>query len=217
MTTNSAEIIEAAMKNVRKGTTTVGLVCSDGVILAADKKATAGYIENRYETKVFAINSKTAITTAGSVGDLQYLTRVLRAEASLQETRGGEMTTKSLGTLLSNILQGSKFYPYLVMILVAGYDESPALYSIDPIGGMVTGEKVFSTGSGGPIALGILDSLYKEGMTVSEAVNVAVKALKAARERDMYTGGASFDIISITKDGLKEYPQDEVKRLIENN
>lgn len=214
---NPIEITETAMKNARKGTTTVGLVCADGVILAADKKATAGYIENRYETKVFQINKKTAITTAGSVGDLQYLTRLLRAEASLQETRGGEMTTKSLGTLLSNILQGSKFYPYLVMILVAGYDEEPALYSIDPIGGMVTGESVFATGSGGPIALGVLDSLFKDGMGVSEGVNVAVRALKAARERDMYTGGVSFNIITITKDGMKEFAPDEVKKLIEKN
>ncbi|MFH0962358.1 MAG: proteasome subunit beta [archaeon] len=214
---NSLEITETAMKTARKGTTTVGLVCSDGVLLAADKKATSSYIENRYETKVFQINKKTAITTAGSVGDLQYLTRLLRAEASLQETRGSEMTTKSLGTLLSNILQGSKFYPYLVMILVAGYDEEPALYSIDPIGGMVTGEKVFVTGSGGPIALGVLDSLFKEGMTVSEAANVAVKALKAARERDLYTGGVGFNIITITKDGLRESSQEEVKKLIEKN
>lgn len=205
------------MKSARKGTTTVGLVCSDGVILAADKKATAGYIENRYETKVFPISDRIAITTAGSVGDLQYLTRLLRAESSLQESRGSKMTTKSLGTLLSNILQGNKFYPYMVMILVAGYDDAPALYSVDPLGGMVTGEKVFSTGSGGPIALGVLDSLYKEGMGVAEAVNVAVRALKAARERDMYTGGVSFNIITITKDGLKEYAEDEVKRLIEKN
>jgi proteasome beta subunit len=212
------EIVERAMKDVRKGTTTVGLVCSDGVVLAADKKATSGYIENRYETKVFAINNRVAITTAGSVGDLQYLTRVLRAEASLQETRGGEMTTKSIGTLLSNILQANKFYPYLVMILVAGYDgEGPGLYSIDPIGGMVTGEKVFSTGSGGPIALGILDSNYKEGMGTDDAVAVAVKALKAARERDMYTGGVSFNIVTITKAGLKEFGQDEIRKLIEKN
>ncbi len=212
------DMIDKAMKDVRKGTTTVGLVCSDGVVLAADKKATSGYIENRYETKVFAINGRVAITTAGSVGDLQYLTRVLRAEASLQETRGSVMTTRSIGTLLSNILQSNKFYPYLVMILVAGYDDEGAgLYSIDPIGGMVTGEKVFSTGSGGPIALGVLDSTYKEGMTAEEGVAVAVKALKAARERDMYTGGVSFNIVTVTKSGMKEFNQDEIRKLIEKN
>jgi proteasome beta subunit len=104
-----------------------------------------------------------------------------------------------------------------VMILVAGYDEGPVLYSVDPVGGMVTGEKVFSTGSGGPIALGVLDSTYKDGMTVSEGVNVAVKSLKAARERDMYTGGVSFNIITITKDGLKQFGEDEVKKLIDKN
>ena len=213
--------VEEYHKNIysqgRKGTTTVGILCKDGVILAADKKATAFYTENRYENKVFPINSKVAITTAGSVGDLQYIHRVLKAEASLHEIRSEVMSTGAAATLISNILNGSKYYPYMVSLLVGGYNEdnTPAIYSIDPVGGATTGEKIVTTGSGGPIALGVLESHFKEGIGISEGKVLAIKALLAAIERDVYTGGRGLDLVVITPKGVSRVPKDEVEKIIE--
>lgn len=205
------------MSEARKGTTTVGLVCKDGVIIAADKKASAMYVENRYERKVYQINDRVAITTAGMVGDLQYLTRVLKAEASLQEIRSGRMSTRSAATLLSNILHGNRYYPFMVMLLVGGYDEEgPSLYSVDPVGGVTNGEKIFTTGSGGPIALGVLESQFKSDMGVEEGLKLAIRALKAAKERDLYTGGVGFNVVVIKRDGLEDLSEDKIEKLVAN-
>ncbi len=202
------------MEQVRKGTTTVGVVCKDGVVLAADRKATAAYIENRYETKVFKINENVAITTAGMVGDLQYLTRLLKVEATLQEIRSKKMTAKSVATLLSNILQGSRYYPYMVGLLVAGKnDNGYAVYSVDAMGGATEGEKIFTTGSGGPIALGVLQSHYQEGLSTQDGLKLAIKALKNARERDPYTGGMGFNAAVINDKGCKIYSSEELDKL----
>lgn len=202
---------EEALKAAKKGTTTVGIICSDGVILAADKKATAMYVENRYEQKVYLITDRIAVTTAGMVGDIQYLIRVLKAEAALSEIRSGPLSVKALATLLSNILQANRYYPYLAMMLVGGYDgEGGSIYSVDPVGGSTKGEKIFATGSGQPIAIGVLESHFKEGIDVNEGAKLAVKALKAARERDLYTGGSGFDIAVITAKGGKMLSEKDV-------
>lgn len=205
---------EEALKAARKGTTTVGIICSDGVVLAADKKATAMYVENRYEQKVYLITNRIAITTAGMVGDIQYLIRVLKAEAALSEIRSGPITVKGISTLLSNILQANRYYPYLAMLLVGGHDEDGGtIYSVDPVGGSTKGEKILATGSGQPVAIGVLESHFKEGIDVVEGAKLAVKALKTARERDLYTGGVGFDVAVITAKGGKMLSEKDVEKM----
>ena len=202
---------------VKKGTTTVGIMCKDGIILAADKKATAFYTENRNEKKVFPINQAVVMTTAGSVGDLQYLYRVVKAEAALSEMRSEVMSATSVATLLSNILNNTKYFPYMVALLVGGYDEGtlPVLYSVDAIGGATRGEKIVVTGSGGPIALGVLQSQFRENISIDDAKVLAVKALVSARERDVYTGGKSLDIAVITPEGVSLVKTEDINKLIE--
>ena len=107
-----------------------------------------------------------------------------------------------------------RFYPYLALIIVGGYDKKgPALYSVDPVGGLSTGEKYTGSGSGSPMALGVLEADYREDITVDDGIKLAIKALKAARSRDVYTGGNRFDIAVIDEDGYRELPRDEVEKL----
>jgi len=217
MMTNVEEHHNTLIGQARKGTTTVGIMCKDGIILAADKKATAFYTENRYEKKVFPINNAVVMTTAGSVGDLQYLYRVVKAEAALSEMRSEIMSATAVATLLSNILNNTKYFPYMVALLVGGYDEGtrPILYSVDAVGGATQGEKIVVTGSGGPIALGVLQSQFRENISVEDAKVLAVKALLSARERDVYTGGKGLDIAVITPDGVSIVKDEEVNKIIE--
>lgn len=189
---------------VKKGTTTLGIVFNEGVLLAADSQSTSAYVESRYERKVHPINEKMAITTAGVVADIQFLTRLLKAEARLYELGNGKTTIKSMVTLLSNIMHGNRFYPLIAAMVIGGYDSEPRLFSIDPYGGIGRGEKYFATGSGSPLAVGVLESQYKESMTESEAVELAKRALSAAVERDVYTGGKKLTIAVIDKNGYKE-------------
>jgi proteasome beta subunit len=186
---------------------------SDARILAADRKATAFYIDSRNEKKVHAINDRIAITTAGAVGDLQFLVRMMRAEVSLYELVRGPMAVESAATLLSNIMHSNRWYPYYAQLLLGGFDKDAGLYSIDPYGGVVSGENIFVTGSGGPIALGILQSEYKEDMSCADAVKLALKCVRAARERDPYSGGIGIDVVVISKDGIKSYTQEEIAKI----
>ncbi|MEM3400227.1 MAG: archaeal proteasome endopeptidase complex subunit beta [Candidatus Micrarchaeia archaeon] len=203
------------MENM-KGTTTVGIVCSDGVVFAADKRAVMGYfIANREVEKIFRIDERMAITTAGSVGDAQTLVRWLSAEAQLYKLRTDKyMTPYAATTLISNILSAYKFFPFLVQLLIGGLNDSGEgeIYNLDPVGG-VTKEKFVSTGSGSPVAFGLLEDAYKDGVTTKEAAPLALKAVSIAMKRDVGTGDG-VDLVIITKEGFKRYADKEIEKLV---
>ncbi|MGV8176709.1 MAG: archaeal proteasome endopeptidase complex subunit beta [Candidatus Bilamarchaeaceae archaeon] len=205
-----------ANETARKtGTTTVGLVCKDGVILGSDRRATMGYlIASKDIDKVYALNEYIGMTIAGGVGDAQTLVRWMKSEIQLYELKhGSKITVNGAATLLANILTQYKFFPFFVQLLVGGMDaKGPRLYSIDMLGG-VTEEKMTSTGSGSPIAYGVLEEMYKENGTISENLHVAAKAVNAAMKRDAATG-ERVDLVKITKDGVKRLEKDEVKELL---
>ena len=197
--------------NILKGTTTIGLTCSDGVVLVTDKRASMGsFIASKKAKKAFRINDHVAATIAGSVGDAEALIRLIQAEASLYEMNNKErMSTKAAAHLLANVLQGSKYFPYLVQMLIGGMDKKAALYTLDPVGGLIE-EKMASTGSGSPMAYGVLELEYFEDKTVKENIPIALKALSSAMGRDCATGDG-ITMVTITADGVKEYKDDEVE------
>lgn len=203
---------------VRKsGTTTVGLVCKEAAVVAAEKKSTLGYLVGSKETeKILQLDDHVAMTIAGVSGDAQTLARYLRAELRLFELQNNrKIPVKAAATLLANILQGSKFYPYFVQLIIAGYDQAgPGIFSLDPVGGTEEEKKFFSTGSGSPIALGVLEDGFKEGLSADEGVKLALRAIKAAVERDIASGGAGIDVAVITKEGIKitNYPFAKLKQ-----
>ena len=188
----------------KTGTTTLGLIYKDGVVLAADSQSTSAYVESRFERKIHPVTDRIALTTAGVVGDLQFLLRLLRVEAKLYEMGNGNVTTKSLVTLLSNVLHSNRYYPFIAAMVIGGYDTGPEIFSMDPYGGIGRGEKYFSTGSGSPLAMGVLESQYKEGMTEKDAIDLAKRAVNAAIQRDVYTGGKKLTIAVIDKNGYRE-------------
>lgn len=192
---------------VRKtGTTTLAMVCKDGVVVAADKKATMGYlIANKESDKIQSLDDHIAMTVAGVWGDAQALTRYLKAEFNLfRLSNGRKISVKSASSLVSNILQNNKYYPYYVQLIVAGFDDDgPSIYTLDAIGSSEQEKRFFSTGSGSPMALGVLEDSYKEGMTAEEGSKLAYRAIKAAIGRDIASGGNAIDVGIITKDGIK--------------
>lgn len=190
--------------SVKKGTTTLGIIFDGGVLLAADSQSTSAYVESRYERKIHPITGSIGITTAGVVGDIQYLIRLLKAEAQLYEMGNGNPTTKGMVTLLSNIMHGNRYYPLIAAMVIGGYDTAPRLFSIDPYGGIGRGEKYFSTGSGSPLAMGVLESQFTDGLSEADAIKLARSAISAAISRDIYTGGKKLKIAIIDKNGYRE-------------
>jgi len=198
-----------------KGTTTIGLTCSDGVVFVADSRASWGsFVASKKAKKIFKINDNIAMSVAGSVGDAEQLVRVIQAEANLYEMEhaGKRISANAMANLLSNILQGNKVFPYLVQLLVGGFDKNEArLFTLDPIGGLIE-EKMASSGSGSPMAYGVLEHLYSEDKSVEENIPIALKAIRSAMERDTATGN-QVSLVTVSQDGLKEYSKEELDQL----
>ncbi|MEM0340056.1 MAG: archaeal proteasome endopeptidase complex subunit beta [Acidilobaceae archaeon] len=192
------------MKPLVTGTTTVGLVARDAVVLAADKRATAGHmIASRRVKKIVKVTDYAAITLAGLVADAQVLADILSLEAKRYELEtGARMSIKGMATLLSTILFSYKWFPFLVQIIVGGYDVKSRLYILDPFGG-VTEELFAATGSGSPIAYGVLEEHYRNDMNLEEAIKLAVSAVRSAVMRDSASGDG-VDVAVITKNGYDE-------------
>lgn len=198
---------------LKTGTTTVGIICKDGVVLAAEKKATIGFtIDSKVSRKIYKLDDHIGLTIAGSVGDAMAIVRLMKAQLKLYKLERGPITVKAAAALLQNILQGNKFFPYMNMFILGGFDvNGPQIWSLDPVGGGSTLDKFYSTGSGSPFAYGVLEAEFKDGITVAEGAPLAIKAVKVAIERDIGSGGKGFMVAVITKDGYKELTEAEIK------
>ncbi len=206
--------MQPEMQTLKTGTTTLGLVAKDAVILGAEKKATMGYlIESKLARKVHPLDEHLGLTIAGSVGDAQAMVRLLRAQFKLYKLDRGAITVKAAATLMMNILQGSKWMPFFNQFILGGYDSNgPQVYSIDLAGGSSSEDKFFSTGSGSPYAYGVLEANFRENMSVDEACALALRAIRSAIERDIGSGGRGFTIAVIDKNGYRELSENEIKQ-----
>jgi len=197
------------------GTTTVGLVCQDGVVLATDTRVTAGgYIAHKRGKKLLQVDGNLAVTISGGVADAQNVVDTLRYYAnSYRIEKGKPLPVKSAASIVSNILFSSRYYPYIAIVLVGGYDSrGGSIYNVDLFGSSIS-DKVTATGSGSPVALGVLEAGYQEGMSIPKGVELAADAIIAAMRRNVFTGD-HFDIAVIDKGGFREVPEQDKDRLL---
>lgn len=195
-------------------TTTIGVVCKDGVLMTTDTRATMGsFVAHKNAKKVYRIDSHLAMTIAGVVGDAQAIVEMLRANAALYKLdMARPMPVNSAARMVSNILFSSRFYPLGVQALVGGVDDTGGhIFALDPLGSMME-EKFVSTGSGSPVAYGVLESEWREDMTVKDSTPVLMRAIGSAMKRDSASGD-SFDVAIVTKDGYRELTADEKKHI----
>ncbi len=204
-------------KDLKKGTTTVGITCKNGIVLAADKRATMGYlIANKDVEKVLPITDRIFLTISGAVGDAQMIVKYMKGEMKHYEiTMKKKPSVKACASLMAHILFSGRmsFTPYIVQFILAGKDkEGYHLYSLD-MGGSLLEEKYTSTGSGSPIAFGVLENNYKPDMTLDEGIRLAVRAISSAIRRDVFTG-EGVDVYTISDSGLKKLPTEEIKKIL---
>jgi proteasome beta subunit len=205
----------AANRLTLKGTTTVGVVCKDGVILASDTRVTMGfYVAHKHGKKIYRIDDHLAMTIAGSVADAQRTVDILTANAQLYRLNMGRpLPISSAARLIANLLFSSRYAPLLTQALIGGVDDTgPHVFSIDPFGSL-TEEKCVATGSGSPIAYGILEDRYKENMSIKEFLPIIVKAVNSAMKRDAASGD-SFNVAVIDEKGYRELSADAKKKLL---
>ena len=202
---------------ILKGTTTVGVVCKDGVILGTDTRATMGnFIASKHAKKVYQITENLAMTIAGGVAAAQKVVEILKVNASLYELeKNRRMPVQSAARLVQSILFSNREVgqPLPLQAIIGGYDETgPHVYNLDPYGSMLE-EKMVSTGSGSPYAYGVLESQYKEDCAVNDMLGVVVKAVDSAMKRDVASGD-SFDVAVINDDGFRELSLEEKKTIL---
>lgn len=196
-------------KILKTGTTTVGIVCKDGVVLAADKKATLGgmIVASTKMEKVLIINEEIAVTTAGSVSDIQLFVKLLKAQIKLDELRKNKkLKTKEVVNFLASVVYGSarQYIPSVTGFLLGGRDnEGTHLYELGSDGSIMEYDDFVSDGSGMMYATGVLESGWKKDMSVEEGIKLAFKAVSASMQRDTASGGG-IDIVTVTKDGIKK-------------
>src|SRR5216117_3267081 len=198
---------EYLAEHIRKGTTTCGLTCKDGVVLAADTRASAGFfIADRHVMKIQKVDRHVGMTIAGGVADAQNLVDIMRYNSNIYRlTNKDPIPIKSAAGLCSNVLLNQRTFPFFVQIILAGVDktkEEGQIYNIDLFGSM-TSEKFITTGSGSPVAYGYLEQEYNDDMSVNEAYQNAIQAITATIRRNAGTGD-NINAVIIDKDGYRE-------------
>jgi len=212
---------EDLKKNILKtGTSLVGIVCKDGVVMAGDRKVTAGgqiTMDKNFQ-KVVQLNEYTAISWTGGVADALLLTKLAKAELRLKELRDKKRpTVKEVANLIGMIAYRSirqpSMIPFIAGTMVGGFNEdgSTELYTIEPAGGVKKVEDFDANYSSGmPYILGLLERQYKKDLTVGECVNLAIEAIKASSERDT-ASGFGVDVFTITKEGIKQVAKQKAR------
>jgi len=203
--------MDAELKNsiLKTGTTILGIVCKDGVVMASDRRSSVGqsliYSKNAQKTEM--LNDYLVLSGCGSATEVQKVSQVLRAELKLKELKSkSRPSVKQAASLLSNIqVQASAF-------ILAGLDEDGKASLYDILGGHLEEVKDYtaSVGSGMPYVLGLLERQYKKGISVKEGIELAKESLKSSTQRDMASGNG-IDIFTITKEGIKKVVSQEIQ------
>ncbi len=209
------EISETMLKS---HTSIVGLVCKEGVIVAADRRVTAGtIIMNKDEKKLKIINDKYVIATTGGAADALISEKIIGAELRLLELRNKiRPSTKEAanltGMMLYRNIRTPTMIPFIVGLLFAGVndDGSSELYTIEPAGGVYKVKDYDANFSSGmPYILGLLERTYKKDITLKEGIELAKECIKASTQRDSGSGNG-IDVITVTKDGVSQVVSEEI-------
>jgi len=207
---------------LKTGTTTLGLVCKDGIVLAADKRATAGHmIVDKRAEKVHVISDNFAVTIAGGVSDAQLLIKLIKAELKLKEVRTNKSPTAKeaanlLGGLLYSNIRKMSMIPGIAHFLLGGKDNLGLhLYDLFPDGSVTKVRDFISSGSGSVFAYGVLETQYSPDMSTADGVKLAIKAINTALQRDSASGNGIVVVIINEKEIRRELEK-EVTYDLEN-
>ena len=215
------EDLKNELKNsiLKTGTSIVGIVCTDGVVLAADRQVSAGTIVMSKDfMKIIPISDKALTAITGGVSDAQFLMRIVAAELRLKELKSRQQSTvKETASLLASLtfrnIRTPSMIPAIVGSLVAGLDPdgTAKLYSVEPSGGISEVRDYDANfGSGMPYILGVLERNYKKELTVKQGVQLAIECLKASTQRDVGSG-YGIDVFTLTKEGIKKVVSQEIQ------
>jgi proteasome beta subunit len=205
------------------GTTIVAAVCADGVVMAGDRRATAGnMIAQRDIEKVFRSDEFSAVAVAGVAGIGVDMVRLFQVELEhYEKIEGRTLSLEGKANRLAAMVRGNlmgAMQGLAVVPLFAGYDEERAkgrIFSYDVAGGRYEEQRFYSVGSGSVFARGALKKLYRDDMPIPETVLACMQALYDAADDDSATGGPDLSrgiypvVATITADGYARLPDEQ--------
>ena len=204
------------MADTKKGTTTVAIACKDGIVLAADRRASLGHLAMHNTDKILQVTEDIGISIAGQVSDAHILHKWITSQMELYKlNRNIKPTVDTAANLLSNALYGGSkgFFPHLVMLTVGGKsDTGYKIFSLDPSGASLA-DKYIAHGSGMELAYGVLEEGYTDEITLENAKKLAIKAMISAIRRDIYTG-EGIDIVVVDEKGYRKVDHKQFKDVL---
>jgi proteasome beta subunit len=210
--------------DVPKGTTVLGLRFADGIVMAGDRRATAGYtVADPKMQKVFAADDLSAIAIAGAAGQAVETVRLFQLELEhYEKLTGDRLSLEGKANRLAQMIRANfplAIQGLVVVPLFGGFDEGRnegRLFYYDATGGRWEEQDYQATGSGAQPAKNSLKKRWRSGLDGSDAIRVAVEALIDAAEDDVATGGPDLargilpNVITVTTTGATEATDDEV-------
>ena len=186
------------------GATAVGITYNGGVVFASERRIVYGnFVVSKTTKKTFVITPKVGAACAGLVADMQILSLQVSALAKIRKMEiKRDVPPNTVAKMMSNMMYERRFFPLLTQVIVGGVVDNPTIYTLDPLGSVLPDEYA-AVGTGAEMALGILDQQYKKELTEDQAVDLAVKSVRAASMRDSASGD-NIDVLVMNKDGAKE-------------
>ena len=197
--------VEYAREAVKTGTTSIGIVCKDGLVLMAHKRISSPLLVSESHEKVYQIDSHIAASSSGLVADARKLVDFARLEAqkhrlTYDQEIPTELLAKAIGDHIQFYTQYSGVRPYGVSFLIAGADGGLRLFETDPSGALFE-YKATAIGSGKKVVEEILEKEYKETMSTQDGIKLAVKAMRKVVEEKLTP--INIDLAVIPKDSKK--------------
>jgi proteasome beta subunit len=211
------------IKSVPHATTIVAVACEGGVVMAGDRRATAGnMISKRDVEKVFRADEYSAIAFAGALAFALELVRLFGVELEhYEKMEGRSLTLEGKAHRLSKMTRdnlAAAMQGLAVIPLFVGYDEETRvgrIFSYDVAGGPYEEHRFHSIGSGSVFAKSALKKYYHDGMSASDAALACVQALYDAADDDSATGGPDLTrqifpvIVTVSEDGFNALSESE--------
>ena len=186
------------------GATAVGITYNDGVVFASERRIAYGnFVVSKTTKKTFVITPHVGAACAGLVADMQILSLQISALAKIRKMEiKRDVPPNTVAKMMSNMMYERRFFPLLTQVIVGGLVDKPVIFTLDPIGSVLPDDYA-AVGTGAEMALGILDQQYKKELNETDAVDLAVKSIRAASMRDSASGD-NIDVLVMNKDGAKE-------------
>ena len=186
------------------GATAVGISFDNGVVLASEKRVSYGnFVVNKNTKKTFHVTDHVGAACAGMIADMQILVRQVGALAKIRklETRRN-VAPNSVAKMMSVIMFERRFFPLLTQVIVGGIDKKPEIYTLDPLGSVLPDDYA-AVGTGAEMALGVMDSEYRDNISEHDAKELAIKAIKSSIQRDSGSGDG-IDILFVTRNPQRD-------------